>query len=152
MNIQVGKLKQGSKILLETKECVFDIEVVDPANGGIIISGGRRFITPTNAKLLGVFGRENNEKNDYLIHPNEIEKNVGIEIIYQDKDRISSDFVTSPIISAKIFGDGWSYEVWEDKEKEKVLAQSLENARAKLRITKIVEEDKDTETDEDTLS
>lgn len=152
MNIQVGKLKQGSKILLETKECVFDIEVVDPANGGIVISGGRRFVKPTNAKLIGVFGRENNEKNDALIHPNEIEKNVGVEIIYQDKDNISSDFVTSPILSAKISGEGWSYEVWEDKEKEKVLAKSLEDARAKLRIKITEPEDKDTETDEDTLS
>lgn len=151
MNIKIEKLKYGTKILLETKECVFDIEVIDPANGDIIISGGKRFTKTTTAKLVGAFGRDSNEKVDSLIHPNEIEKNVGVEIIYKDRDNVSCDFVTSPVISAKIFGDGWSYEVWEDKEKEKILSQSLNDARAKLRIN-IQEEDKDSQSDENTLS
>lgn len=143
-NIQVHKLKKGNRILLETKECVFDIEIVSPNNGVILISGGRRFLKPTEATLIGVFGRRKVDDLDSLLSEKEIEKNLGIEIQYHDKDNITSDFVTSPIISAKIYGEGWDFEMWDSNEKNAKLDKSLEEARGRLRIaTKAAKEEQD---------
>ena len=134
VNIKVNKLKKGQHVLLETKECIFDLEILTPSKGAIKIRGGKRFLEPTKATLVGVFGREMIEDEDKLIHKFEIQQNIGIEIQYQDKDNITSDFVTSPVLSAKVYGKDWEYEVWSLEENNKRLAQSLDEARARLRV------------------
>ena len=80
VNIKVNKLKKGQHVLLETKECIFDLEILTPSKGAIKIRGGKRFLEPTKATLVGVFGREMIEDEDKLIHKFEIQQNIGIEI------------------------------------------------------------------------
>jgi len=134
-NIQLKKLKKGNRILLETKECVFDIEILSPEKAVIMISGGRRFLKPTEAVIIGVFGRRKVDDLDSLLAEKEIEKNIGIEIQYHDKDNITSDFVTSPVVSAKIYGETWGFEMWDANERNAKLEQSLEEARGRLRVS-----------------
>ena len=134
MNIELAKRKQGDKLLLETRECVFDLELVDPTTGSILIVGGKRFIDPTQAILVGVYGRRAIEDNDSLLMPLQIEQNIGIEIKYFDKDGVSSDFVTSPVLSAKIYNDNWSFEAWDTSDRDKKLQNSLNEAKARIRV------------------
>lgn len=155
MNIDVQKLKQGNKVLLETKESVFDFEVLDPANGLIMIEGGRKFTTPKEAVLVGVYGRRDFLHQDSLLAPFQIERGLGIEIKYKDGDEISSDFVTSPVLSAKIHGKDtegkeWGYEVWDSDEQDKTLAKSLQEARDRIRA-QIPSNDEEQPSDENSL-
>lgn len=152
MNIEVNKLKQGTKVLLETKESVFDLEVLDPTNGLILIEGSRRFIKkPREAVLVGVYGKRDFLHNDELLAPFQIERGIGIEIKYNDDDGVSNDFITSPILSAKIHGTNaegkeWGYEVWDSDEQNKILAQSVAAARLRIRSQiPTIEEDESTD-------
>lgn len=134
MNIELAKRKQGDRLLLETRECIFDLELVDPSTGSVLIVGGKRFIEPTQAMLVGVYGRRAIEDNDTLLLPLQIEQNIGVEIKYFDKDGISSDFVTSPVLSAKVYNDNWAFEAWDTSDKDKKLAASLNEARNRIRV------------------
>jgi hypothetical protein len=133
-NIKINKLKKGNHILLETKECIFDIEIISPEQSTIFITGGRRFKNKTEATLVGVFGRQQPDDEDELLFQHEICKNLGIEIHYNTKEDITSAFVTSPVISARIYGENWEFEMWDSKETEKKLRESVEEARSRLRI------------------
>jgi hypothetical protein len=153
MNIKVNKLKQGNKVLLETKESVFDFEILDPENGLIMIEGGRKFTTAKVATLVGVYGRRDFLHQDSLLAPLEIERGQGIEIQYRDSDNIYSDFVTSPVLSARIHGTDaegkeWGFEVWDSSEQDATLAKSLAEARDRLRAQ--IPNTKE-ETDEDSM-
>jgi hypothetical protein len=134
-NIDIVKLKKDTKILVETKECIFDIQIITPKKGLITITGGRRFTSPIKATLVGVYGRRKAEDEDKLLASKQIEKNIGIEIQYNDKDDIPTDFITSPVLSAKVYNTNWGYEMWDTAEKDKQLSQSVEEAKARLRIT-----------------
>lgn len=134
MNIELAKRKQGDKLLLETRECVFDIELVDPSTGSVLIVGGKRFLEPTQATVVGVYGKRAIEDKDSLFIPLQIEQNIGIEIRYFDKGGVSSDFVTSPVLSAKIYNDEWAFEVWDTTERDKKLQSSLDEAKARIRV------------------
>jgi hypothetical protein len=149
-NIQISKLKKGQHILLETKECVFDIEIVSPEKAVVFISGGRRFAKPTEAIVIGVYGRRNTDDDDILLVEKEIEKHIGLELQYNDKDNITSNFVTSPVLSAKVYGEKWAFEVWDANEKDQKLEKALDEARARLRIK--TESKEDTDSNENTLS
>lgn len=152
-NILIRKLKKGNHILLETKECIYDIEIISPEHALISVLGGRRFAKPTKVSLVGAYGRRNIEDDDSILVEKEIEKNVGIELQYNDKDNITVDFVTSPILSAKIYGETWSFEMWESTEQNKKLETSLDEARARVRIKNSPkEENNDDNDDENTLS
>lgn len=138
MNIDINKLKQGNKVLLETRESVFNFEVLNPENGLILIEGGRKFAKPREAVLVGAYGRRDFLEQDSLLAPFQIERGVGIEIKYKDSDNVSCDFVTSPVLSAKIHGNDaegkeWGYEVWDSDERDKDLAKSLAEARDRVR-------------------
>lgn len=136
--ISLSKLKRGSKILLETRECVFEMEVYAPLQGKVRITGGKRFLDKTNAVVVGSYGALTREGEERLQHPNEIERGIGVQMSYTDNDGISIEFVTSPVISGRIYGkaDGqaWEYEVWPDDERNKRMAQAVNDARARLRI------------------
>ncbi len=150
-NIHLQKLKRGTKILLETKECVFDIEVLSPDSAIVSIIGGKRFIKPTEVRIIGAFGRRSIEDEDTLLADRQIERNIGLEIQYNDKDNITSDFISSPILSAKLYGDKWSFEMWKDETKDKLLEDHLEEARARTRI-KLAHDGEDGTSNENTLS
>lgn len=154
MNIEIQKLKQGNKVLLETKESIFDIEILDPANGLILIEGSRRFAKDKKeAVLVGAYGKRDFLHQDSLVAPFQIEQGLGIEIKYRDKDDISCDFVTSPVLSAKIHGTdaegkSWGFEMWDTSERDKNLADSLHAARVRLHKQETVtppEEDQSTD-------
>lgn len=156
MNIDVQKLKQGNRVLLETKESVFDFEIVDPANGLIVIEGGRKFTTPKEAVLVGVYGRRDFLHQDSLLAPFQIERGIGIELRYKDGDEISSDFVTSPVLSAKIHGKDaegkeWGYEIWDSDEQDKTLAKSLQEARDRIRAQSPTIDEQEKPSDENSL-
>jgi hypothetical protein len=38
------------------------------------------------------------------------------------------------VISARIYGENWEFEMWDSKETEKKLRESVEEARSRLRI------------------
>ena len=143
--IDLRKLRTGNKILLETKECVFEIEVINPENGFVNISGGKRFIIPTVATILGSYGFTEDDATERLVKELCIDKNYGVQIHYTDKEDISCDIITSVVVSAKISGDGWSYEVWENDEKKKILNQAIDEAIARNRISIAEETNEDTD-------
>ena len=147
-NIHLEKLKKGNRVLLETKECVFDLEILSPENGVVLITGGRRFTKPTIVTIVGAFGRRKIEDEDKLLAERQIERNIGIELQYNNKNEITCDFVTSPIVSGKIYGDNWSFEMWERIEQNKKMEISLEEARARIRLKTEPKENND----ENTLS
>lgn len=133
-NLIISKLKKGNKILLETKECIFDIEILSPKKSHITICGGRRFIKPTKATIIGVYGKRDVNDEDSLLEKDQIEKNIGLEFQYNDNDNITCNFVTSPILSAKVYGKDWSYEIWDNNDRNSILERSLEEARSRIRI------------------
>jgi hypothetical protein len=107
--INLNKLKEDTKILLETKESIFEIEVLNPKTGKISIVGGRRFPTHTKAKIVG-----SRDEHDNLLKL-EIHRNMPLEIEYKE-GTTNNAFVTSTVVSAKLSGvlEGkpWEFEVW----------------------------------------
>lgn len=143
--IVIEKLKTDTKILLETKESVFDITVVNPEKKEVIIFGGKRFVKPTTATIIGSFGATEGNNNERLVFPGELRKGFGVEITYMSKDT-EHDFVTSGVLSAKLSGKGtgltdedgnvienWEYELWDSANKNSVLHDSLEEARKRFK-------------------
>ena len=110
---------------------------------------------PKEATLVGVYGRRDFLHQDSLLAPFQIERGLGIEIRYKDNDSISSDFVTSPVLSAKIHGTDdtgkeWGYEAWDSDETDKILAKSLQEARDRVRA-QIPTNDEEKPSDENSL-
>ena len=109
--IKLNKLKEGQKILLETKESVFEIDILNPNTGRAEIVGSKRFPRKTKIKIWG--SHDDNGKQV----KGEIHHNAGLEIEYKDGDS-NNIFVTSPVVSARLSGlddagKPWSVEVWE---------------------------------------
>lgn len=143
--IVIGKLKAETKILLETKESVFEIIVTNPDEQEVIIFGGKRFTKPTVATIVGSFGSTDENKNERLVSPGELRKGFGVEIKYISKET-EHDFITSGIISARLSGKGtgtkdeegniienWEYELWGSANKNDILHDSLEEARKRFK-------------------
>lgn len=149
--IVISRLKPNTQVLLETKESVFDITVVNPEVGEVLIFGGKRFVKPTKAIIKGAFGAlEEKKDSEALAFPGEIAKGYGVEILY-DSQGTEHDFVTSGVLSAKISGKGtgvkvkgaegeivenwedWDYELWDSNEKENALHASLEEAKGRFK-------------------
>lgn len=108
--IKLNKLKEGNQILLETKESVFEIELLNPNTGRIEIVGSRRFPRRTRAKIVGAHDDDGKQIKG------EIHQNQGVEIEYKDGET-TNNFVTSPVLTAKVTGKSdegkvWHHEVW----------------------------------------
>src|SRR5690606_27033611 len=111
--LDLTKRKKGDLILLETKEAVFEIKIITPSTGRTLIQGGKRFKLPTEAKIIGSYGASTNEKEKLRIKLS-IEHGIGIQINYLDEEGNKSEFITAPVISANITGEGFQkgFEVW----------------------------------------
>lgn len=98
MIIDITKLKRNTKILVETKNTIYEIKVVGPKSGTVLVQGGIKFIRETRAKVEG-----------------EIKKNEGI--IFVDKKR-DDTFLSSRVLSATIYApdDSWQYDAIEKNE------------------------------------
>lgn len=149
--ISISKLKPNTQLLLETKESVFDITIINPEEREVLIFGGKRFAKPTKAVIKGAFGAlEEKKDSEALAFPGEIAKGYGVEIVY-DSQGTPHDFVTSGVLSAKISGKGtgskikdsegniienwddWEYELWDANEKNEALHASLEEAKGRFK-------------------
>ena len=100
--INIQKLKKNNRIILETKETVFEIVIVNPKQRKVEVHGGISFIRPTSATLK-----------------NEIKKNKTVEFLY-NFGGIEETFVTSEVVSATIYGSGnsWHYDAIEKSKND----------------------------------
>lgn len=130
--ISLDKLKVGNKILLETKESVFDIEIVDPSKGVVNIVGSKRFLYPTEAIIDGAY-------EDSNINKLQIRYNQGLQINYTQKG-VKSEFVTSAVVSALIQGqktvpglehETWKFDVWEKLKTQDKPTKEVKNENSK---------------------
>ena len=51
--IDITTLENGTQILIETKNAIYDVLLIDNSTGEVEISGGYKITEPTNAVLYG---------------------------------------------------------------------------------------------------
>tara|TARA_R110000824_G_scaffold23260_15_gene83810 strand:- start:4128 stop:4460 length:333 start_codon:yes stop_codon:yes gene_type:complete len=100
--INIKKLKKNNRIILETKETVFEIVVISPRRREVEVHGGIQFIRPTTC-----FIKE------------EIKKNNRVKFYY-NFGGVEETFVTSKVVSATIYGpeNSWHYDAIEKSKNE----------------------------------
>ena len=101
-SIDIAKLDKDTKILLETKDTIFEIVVISPNDRLVAVNGGIKLVYKTKAKIKQI-----------------IKKGSSVEFWcegLEDGGRIK----TSPVVSATIYShDGsWHYDAIE-KEKRR---------------------------------
>ena len=123
--IDITKLKKNTKILVETKDTIFEIIITGPKSCSAKVHGGTKFIHPTRVTISGAIDKKIlKSKNGPIINQGHIEKNKSIEFIYKktprSKGKSPSMLITSPVLSATIYScDGdWSYDAIEKDNEE----------------------------------
>lgn len=98
MIIDITKLKRNTKVLVETKNSIFEIKVIGPKSRNVLVHGGTKFIRETKARILG-----------------NIKAGGPITFTYKENDLT---FSTSKVLSATIYApDGsWQYDAIENNE------------------------------------
>lgn len=93
--VEIDKLKKNTKILMDTKNTVFEVVVTGPKSRGVRVRGGTFFVRPTKAKITG-----------------RIEKGKPVIFTYPDTSGWR-EFITSDIISIRIsaYDDSWHYDI-----------------------------------------
>lgn len=99
IKVEIDKLKIDTCLLIETKNNVYEIIIVD-TDGSIMISGGVIFLEKTPALLVGC------ESNKGLLV-----RNKRVELVYEQDGR-TTHIQTSPLLSCNITYGDWNYEVW----------------------------------------
>ena len=99
--INIKKLKKNSRIILETRETVFEIVIVNPRTSMVEIHGGMTFIRPTEAQIR-----------------DEIKRDKKINFLY-NFGGVEETFISSEVVSATIYGpgDAWHYDAIEKRKK-----------------------------------
>lgn len=125
--IDLQKLQDGTILLIETVNAVYEIEIQKYSGLGkarnAVISGGTSFVHPTNCELLGSF-RTDIQDIQVLVEPDlsryagMIKKGLCIEIRYLSAPRAKkhSIIATAPVVSCMITAPdkSWHYEMWEN--------------------------------------
>ena len=95
--INIDKLKKNGRVILETKDTVFEILILNPKRSEVEVHGGIQFIRPTKAVIKTT-----------------IEKNKKVKFEYNAKGK-EDTFITSTVVSATIYGSGdsWHYDAIE---------------------------------------
>lgn len=102
MNIlDIRSIDDGSKLLIETSNAVYDITVINGQDGIIEISGGYKIERTTTAMLIGACWKDKR----YLY---EIRKNMTIELFYND-----NKLRTARVLNVVVYGpdDEWHYDM-----------------------------------------
>lgn len=101
--IDVSKLEEGTKVIVETKKSIYEITIVKDSQikiiGGILPNGEFRFPTPVDAIFAG-------SSKGLIVKQGWIGKGMKLEIIIDDKALVTSAVKTAEIEAA----DGrWKY-------------------------------------------
>ena len=102
MNIlDIRNINNGSKLLIETTNAIYDVKVVDNQEGVIEISGGRKIEKTTTAMLIGACWKE--KRYSY-----EIRKNMTMEMFYND-----NNLITARVLNVIVYGpdEKWHYDM-----------------------------------------
>ena len=99
--LDIRNIENGSKLLIETTNAVYDINVIDSQDGIIEISGGHKIEKIATAVLLGAYWKDKR----YLY---EIRKNMTLELFYHD-DKLR----TARVLNIVVYGpdDKWHYDM-----------------------------------------
>ncbi len=106
--IDIRQLKIGTKIIVFTKHSTYTIEILND-EGDVLVEGGTykdgscRYSKPIKACFHG------STWGSSMIWTNRIGLDMRMEFAEKDSNRIVT---TSPVISAKLIGDSWSYDMW----------------------------------------
>jgi len=106
--IEIDKLDPGTKLVLKTKNSVYDVEIIDKnkvlIQGGRRVNGSIRYIKPTSVIIVGAtFGGS-------IIKVGWIGENMHMEIYeHATKKRI---LITTPVKAARITNLNGSRQLW----------------------------------------
>ena len=103
--IDITTIENGTQLLIETKNAIYDVLVIDSSTGKVEISGGYKITKPTKAVL---FGSSWGTKK----YPNEIRKNMTVNFFYGEQK-----LTTAKVINVIIFekNEGWYYDMGWNK-------------------------------------
>lgn len=104
--INVRRLAQRTRIVIETSDEVFELEVGTPERGVVLIAGNRRYFWRAKAVVLGSLDPQTG------IFLPEI---IGYGLKLMLRRRYKGMIKTAPVIAARILGPGDSYEyrLWD---------------------------------------
>ena len=114
--IDITHLEPNTQLIVETLNCIYTIEVIEPKSSKVQIAGGATFIDQTEAFIDSSVGKE--ECVDKCIH-----RGMSLVIRYINKNDGKFHTVESDAVQVvKIIGpsDDWSYTMWK-KPKIKIL-------------------------------
>ena len=103
--IDITTIENGTQLLIETKNAIYDVLVIDSSTGEVEISGGYKITKPTKAVL---FGSSWGTKK----YPKEIRKNMTVNFFYGEQK-----LTTAKVINVIIFekNEGWYYDMGWNK-------------------------------------
>ena len=102
MNIlDIKNIDNGSKLLIETTNAIYDIKILDNQDGIIEISGGYKIEKTTSGVLMGSCWKQK-------IYSGEIRKNMTLELLYNDEK-----LTTARVLNVVVYGpdDKWHYDM-----------------------------------------
>ena len=101
--IDISSLKKGTRILLETSETVFEIEIVSGKSSSVIFSGGTVNVYPCKAQIT-----------------TPLIKNGDVKFIFKKRGEQQQLVVSKNILSAVVFSEDekWKYEAIQRDKNE----------------------------------
>lgn len=103
--IDLTTIENGTQLLIETKNAVYDVLIIDNSTCEVELSGGYKVTEPTKATLSGSVWASKK-------YPNEIRKNMTLEFFYADHK-----LTTAKVINVVIFekDEEWYYDMGWNK-------------------------------------
>tara|TARA_R100000008_G_scaffold23676_1_gene12725 strand:- start:984 stop:1313 length:330 start_codon:yes stop_codon:yes gene_type:complete len=100
--VDISTIESGVQLLIETKNAIYDIEIVDGATGEVMLTGGYKVASPTKAILSGASWQ--NRKYEH-----QIRKGMTIDFFYNGDERLT----TARVSNVVLFGpnESWYYDM-----------------------------------------
>ena len=115
--IDVKILKKNTTLLIETSQTIYEIKVINPKDGSMLIHGGLRFIRLTNVKFLGCIDTNKSQSQETNLTDLCICRNKPMMFMYTHEGN-EHNMSTAPVLTARVSGPkgGWYYDVIEKAE------------------------------------
>jgi hypothetical protein len=107
--IDITNLEPKTQLIIETNRCLYNVELIDPESGKVMITGGSTFQGPTDAFIEGACG-----KGEHISKC--IGRKMSIIVRYKtSKQRKYRTAETEPVETVRVISpdETWSYTMWE---------------------------------------
>lgn len=102
--VNIGRLAEGTKVLVETTQNVFELQVIQPMLNLVHVRGSDPRLRPG---VTGQLIHSAYDINGKVIIPDWIGKGLRMHIMFKN-----ATYQSTPVLSARVSGNGWHYDVF----------------------------------------